>query len=292
MMTGTSGGPYARARLDARLAAHILDTAFVFGLWLVAISFAGKWGTATNLIGGWIGLLLTLCVHPAYYILWPSASGRTIGKAIAGIAVRTTSGTPMSTKVAALRYCGYLLSILTGGAGHLAVFFTHDRRALQDCLAKTIVVQRSAKPILVRAILFAVAGLVCLVSGVIIFHPAGCPPIERSRESWTKGNLNSLISAISIYYDEHKGAYPVRLSTDPSSDFSRYMEFIPPVKATHAGVGNGTAESPSGTEVFYTTDESITVKGRGWRYNPRTGRVFVNSCATDSRGVPHSCYGY
>ena len=43
---------------------------------------------------------------------------------------------------------------------------------------------------------------------------------------------------------------------------------------------------------MHTNDEGITATGQGWRYNTLTGRVFVNSTATDSKGNPYSTYGY
>ena len=114
--------------------------------------------------------------------------------------------------------------------------------------------------------------------------------VEKSREAATKGNMNALRSSISIYYGDSEGIYPGAL--DCGDSFSKFMEKIPPVKATHAGVGFGTLESPSGTAVVHTTDESITATGTGWKYNPQSGRIFINSAATDSKTLPYSVYGY
>jgi len=116
--------------------------------------------------------------------------------------------------------------------------------------------------------------------------------LDVCQEAATKGNINSIQSAISIYYGDSEGIYPDYLDTTSEYIFSRYLDKIPSVMATHAGIGRGTIESPTGNQVFVTTDEKITTFGKGWRYNPRTGRVFVNSCATDSRGIPYSTYGY
>lgn len=115
---------------------------------------------------------------------------------------------------------------------------------------------------------------------------------EEGREAATRGNLLSLKSAISIYYGDTEGNYPANLLTTPGVPFSKYLAAVPPVVATHAGIGRGTAESPAGNEVLVTTDENITTSGKGWRYNPENGHIFVNSSATDSKGVPYSTYGY
>jgi len=116
--------------------------------------------------------------------------------------------------------------------------------------------------------------------------------VEKSREAATKGNMNAMRSSISIYYGDSEGIYPTYLETSPLYLFSKFMEKIPPVKATHAGVGIGTNESPSGTDVVHTSDESIVVTNIGWRYNSNTGRIFVNSSATDSKNLAYSTYGY
>jgi len=116
--------------------------------------------------------------------------------------------------------------------------------------------------------------------------------VEKSREAATKGNLNAMRSSISIYYGDSEGIYPVFLVTSPLYLFSKFMEKVPPVKATHAGIGAGTTESPSGTDVVHTSDESITATSIGWLYNSNTGKIFVNSSATDSKTLPYSTYGY
>src|SRR5687767_12361463 len=116
--------------------------------------------------------------------------------------------------------------------------------------------------------------------------------VEKSREAASKGNLNSVRSSISIYYGDTEGVYPSEMWTDAGYSFSKYLEKIPPVKATHSGIGNGITETPSGTAVQHTTDEAITAIGTGWRYNPNNGHIFVNSSATDSKGAPYSTYGY
>lgn len=117
--------------------------------------------------------------------------------------------------------------------------------------------------------------------------------VEKAREAATKGNINALRGATSIYYGDHEGVFPKSLATSPDSPFSLYMQWIPSVRATHMGIGAGFVEAPYGNSVIYTDDERNFEKGgTGWRYNPKTGHVFVNSASIDSRGVPYSTYGY
>ena len=139
--------------------------------------------------------------------------------------------------------------------------------------------------------LMIVVAIIGILAAVAL--PKFAASVERSREAATRGNLNTLRSSISMYYGDAEGVYPAYLDTQEEYAFSKYIsDHIPAVKATHSGVGQGTAESPSGTEVLHTTDDNILATGKGWRYSRSDGNVFVNSCATDSKGLPYSTYGY
>ena len=119
--------------------------------------------------------------------------------------------------------------------------------------------------------------------------------LEKSREAATKGNQNALRGAISIYYGDNEGTNPEYIFTTQAYMFSRYIDGLPPVKATHSGIGQGTIESPSGTDAMHVplaAGESFTVTGTGWRYGQFTGHIFINSSITDSKGMPYSTYGY
>ena len=115
--------------------------------------------------------------------------------------------------------------------------------------------------------------------------------VEKSREAATKGNLNAMTGAVAIYYGDNEGIFPDVLATSGDYSFSNYLENIPPVKATHSGIGSGIADSPSGTTVMHTPNV-VTTKGTGWRYNSLNGHVYVNSSIRDSKDVPYSMYGY
>ena len=116
--------------------------------------------------------------------------------------------------------------------------------------------------------------------------------IEWAHEGSTKGNCGAIKSAISIYYGDTEGVYPDYLIVSQLYTFSRYLEAMPPVKATHSGIGNGISESPSGTQVVHTSNENILVTGTGWLYSNISGHVYVNSSARDSKNSPYSTYGY
>jgi len=136
-------------------------------------------------------------------------------------------------------------------------------------------------------IVVAIIGVLAAVS-----LPKLVSTVERARETSTRGGLMALRTAAGMYYASKEGLYPAFLETTMYYEFSRYLDKVPMVRATHAGVGMGTLESPAGTNILYTNDEGITNTGTGWLYNEVNGRVFVNSAALDTKGWPYSTYGY
>src|SRR5271154_6171283 len=56
--------------------------------------------------------------------------------------------------------------------------------------------------------------------------------LEKSKEGQTKGSLNSIHSAVYIYYGDQKGIWPTTLSTFSGYNFSQYLDNINAVKVT------------------------------------------------------------
>ena len=121
---------------------------------------------------------------------------------------------------------------------------------------------------------------------------------EKSREAATRGNINAIKSAISIYYGDHEGVWPDTLDVSdrtPGYGFGYYLPVMPKVKVT---CPSDDKINPAGNEVMYKSfaDEPSLAEsntpGRGWRYEVETGRIWINSSATDSDGVSYTTYGY
>jgi len=115
--------------------------------------------------------------------------------------------------------------------------------------------------------------------------------LEKSREGDTKGNLNSLHSAASIYYGDQKGIWPTTLSTLTSYSFSSYLDNVAPVKVTGYFVTG--AVSPAGSQVAMTHQASTpSGSSTGWLYDSSNGQIYVNSTVKDSKQIPYSFYGF
>ncbi|HVZ80173.1 MAG TPA: prepilin-type N-terminal cleavage/methylation domain-containing protein [bacterium] len=115
--------------------------------------------------------------------------------------------------------------------------------------------------------------------------------VEKSREGQTKGNLNSIHSAMMIYYGDQKGIWPTTLNTYVSFAFSQYLDNVNPVKVTGHFVAN--AINPAGANVAMTANSGTPIgSSTGWLYDSTNGGVYVNSTVKDSRYLPYSFYGF
>jgi prepilin-type N-terminal cleavage/methylation domain-containing protein len=135
--------------------------------------------------------------------------------------------------------------------------------------------------------------IVVAIIGILaaIALPRFSQMLEKSNEAQTKGNLNSIHSAATIYYGDQKGIWPTTLSTYSTYLFSQYLDNVGGVKVTGAFVAG--ASSPRGTIVTMTTQASVpTASGTGWLYDSSNGEFYVNSTVVDSKGLPYSFYGF
>ena len=137
--------------------------------------------------------------------------------------------------------------------------------------------------------LMIVVAIIGILAAIAI--PRFASMLEKSREGSTKGNLGSIKSAASIYYGDRQGMWPTTLQSFTSYSFSRYLDYISPVKVTGTFVAGST--SPAGNLVSMTTGSSApTGSSTGWLYDSNFGGVYVNSTVKDSKSLPYSFYGF
>lgn len=88
------------------------------------------------------GYLAAAIVAALNFLVLPVFTGRTLGKWATGLRVERPGGEPLGFARALLRHTvGYLLSVVTLGAGFLVAAFSREGRALHDLIAGTIVVR-------------------------------------------------------------------------------------------------------------------------------------------------------
>jgi len=104
----------------------------------LVLALAGGLGTdwvdATLAGGGW------LLAAAAYFVVFWSGTGQTPGMRVMRVRVLTASGAPPSVPRSLVRFAGLILAIVPLFAGFLPALFDARRRALQDFLAGTVVV--------------------------------------------------------------------------------------------------------------------------------------------------------
>ncbi len=137
--------------------------------------------------------------------------------------------------------------------------------------------------------LMIVVAIIGILAAIAI--PRFSQMLEKSKEGQTKGSLNSIHSAIYIYYGDQKGIWPTTLTTFSAYSFSQYLDNVNPVKVTGAFVAS--SSSPSGSMVTMTSQSSVPIaSASGWLYDSNNGSVYVNSTLKDSRTIPYSFYGF
>lgn len=127
LLAGSLGVFFLGALLSLRL--NGFDTDFLLaaaGLRAVAPPFA----------------LLAALLSLAYHAFFHGALGRTPGKALAGVEVRTRSGEALSWRRAVLRWFCSALGLACGGAGVVWALFEPRRRGWADLLSGTVIARR------------------------------------------------------------------------------------------------------------------------------------------------------
>ena len=143
-MTVGRQGHYAGA--VSRLVAFAVDLGVLWGLYLLWQALINKaitliWGHSYTINNHRVLALIILVAWGFLYFSYQWAvSGKTLGMAILGVQVVTVEGGPITFRQAIVRTIGLALCFLTLGIGFLGIVFQHERRALDDAVAKTAVV--------------------------------------------------------------------------------------------------------------------------------------------------------
>jgi prepilin-type N-terminal cleavage/methylation domain-containing protein len=154
--------------------------------------------------------------------------------------------------------------------------------------------------------------IVVAIIGILaaIALPKFADMLEKSREGATKGNFTAIRSAINIYIGDQAGVNPTVLNNAAthvagSTDVNfvkKYMDKIPPVKATAksdvngtaAGTGPGVGTEATTADVAHATWSGLAFAstGKGWKYDSMEGKLWVNSHLMDMTNKLYTVYGY
>ena len=135
--------------------------------------------------------------------------------------------------------------------------------------------------------LMIVVAIIGILSAIAI--PKFADLIRKSNEGATKGNLGAIRSAMSIYYGEIEGWYPV---TDPgpilTMDGGKYLKEIPssncPPYHSKAAAFDVSGSTTDAGNWSYQINSAAVAPARPW------GDVWVNCTHTDSKSTVWSMY--
>ena len=88
----------------------------------------------------WLSVAIALLTGPIYFIFLVTSGGQTIGKYVMGVRVVRLDGKPMTYVGGALRWFGYLVSLLPLGLGFFWAIVDDRRRTFHDKMAGTCVI--------------------------------------------------------------------------------------------------------------------------------------------------------
>ena len=136
--------------------------------------------------------------------------------------------------------------------------------------------------------------IVVAVIGILaaIAIPKFAELIRKSREGTTKGNLGALRGALSIYYGDMEGGYPVDLGSLASN--AKYMAVLPTANVPdYHGANSLFGGWHGGCSPNFSSGDDFNA--RGWGYcatpgDPLFGTIVVNCTHTDSKGVIWTTY--
>ena len=131
----------------SRMFAYIIDVVLIAAIVAVGGAVAALMDRALEAMGVNLQVEMTvICVWSipliiaAYYVLFWSLTGRTVGKWFMGLKVIGPNGQPPSIGRSTLRLFGYGLSAIAFWVGYAWVVIDEERQAWHDHMAKTWVV--------------------------------------------------------------------------------------------------------------------------------------------------------
>jgi uncharacterized RDD family membrane protein YckC len=131
----------------SRMLAYVIDVVLIAAIVAVGGAIAALMDRALDAMGAKLQVEMTVIyvwsiplIIGAYYIMFWSLTGRTVGKWFMGLKIIGPDGRPPSVGRSVLRFVGYGLSAIAFWLGYVWVVIDDERQAWHDHIAKTWVV--------------------------------------------------------------------------------------------------------------------------------------------------------
>jgi prepilin-type N-terminal cleavage/methylation domain-containing protein len=135
--------------------------------------------------------------------------------------------------------------------------------------------------------LMIVVAIIGILAAIAI--PQFAQLIAKSQEGATKGNLGTIRSALSIYYGDTEGWYPVDTGNFVSlTTQNKYLQGVPTVQLPNTTTNN--IGHQSGNTVLNTAGDSASWYYNNTQSNAQWGQVVVNCTHRDLRGSVWTYY--
>ena len=137
--------------------------------------------------------------------------------------------------------------------------------------------------------LMIVVAIIGILAAIAI--PQFANLVSKSQEGRTKANLGTIRSALSIYYGDSEGWYPITAAGSnlvTLTNGSRYLQAVP--NADLPKTTNNSGHASISTDVTSTSDAGGWVYDNGGAGSATWGKVWVNCNHEDLRAAPWSSY--
>jgi prepilin-type N-terminal cleavage/methylation domain-containing protein len=137
--------------------------------------------------------------------------------------------------------------------------------------------------------LMIVVAIIGILAAIAI--PKFADLVTKSKESAVKGSLGSVRSAVSIYYSDTEGIFPIANNLGTAlTTASKYLSLLPYSSIPRPGDHSNAFGETSVINDFGTATPDVTPDVGAWFYASSEGHVAVNCSHTDTKGSTWSSW--